>query len=460
MGKKIALGCAVVLVLAMVVGGIAFYQFVYKPGKEMLVAGKEYVESLSGLGEVVELEEGVEDRSAYAAPESGELAPEQVERFLAVQRTVRDDLGARWGELTREYESRPEGREPTLQEMLDFWSDLTETAKAAKRAQVEALNEQRFSTEEYRWVKRQVYAAAGAEALAVDLSQVVEAAKEGRFDDLRAMAERYGDGGGEGNDAEVGGEVPDWVPRRNVELVEPHRDELRRAAPLALLGRLSLLGGALASARQELEADLDGAAGDHPELPRGGVREIDDPPTVERAAVVDPHRHRLAARFVGDPHRRAERQGAVGGGQPGRPVGFAAGGGAALERGVVVAGRAAAELLRRPRAGPARGRGAAPVVSVDGGRGRRACRPRRVLFVSHPGGDEEEPEEADGQGSAERPEQAPGGGVGERRCRGAIGAGSGSEGAGRRGRRSSGRKHAVPSSVALSGDCGRTSSLA
>jgi len=233
MGKKIALGCAVVLVLAMVAGGIAFYQFVYKPGKEMFVAGKEYVESLSGLGEVVELEEGVEDRSGYAPPESGELDEAQVDRFLAVQRTVREDLGARWGELTRKYEDRPEGREPSLREVLGFWSDLTETAKAAKRAQVEALNEQGFSTDEYRWVKRQVYAAAGAEALAVDLSQVVDAAKEGRFEDLREMAERYGEG--EGGD-EVGGEVPDWVPRRNVELVEPHRDELRSAAPLALLG--------------------------------------------------------------------------------------------------------------------------------------------------------------------------------------------------------------------------------
>jgi len=234
MGKKIALGCAVVLLVALVAGGVAFYHFVYKPGKEMFVAGKEYVESLSGLGEVVELEEEVDDRSAYAPPESGELEAEQVERFLAVQRTVRDDLGTRWDDLTRKYESRPEGREPTLQEVLGFWGDLTETAKAAKRAQVEALNEQGYSSDEYRWVKRQVYAAAGAEALAVDLSQVVEAVQEGRFDDLREMAERYGRGG-EGEDV-VGGEPPDWVPRRNVELVEPHRDELRRAAPLALLG--------------------------------------------------------------------------------------------------------------------------------------------------------------------------------------------------------------------------------
>lgn len=233
MGKKIALGCAVVLVLAMVAGGYVFYEFVYKPGKEMIVVGKEYVESLSGLGDIVELEDAVEDRTAYVPPESAELDPGQVERFLEVQRSVRDDLGSRWEELNRKFEGRAEGREPSLQEVLAYWGDLTETAKAAKRAQVEALNAHGFSTEEYRWVKRQVYAAAGAEALAIDLSQVVEAAKEGRFDDLRQMAERYGDD--ESGD-EVGGEVPDWVPRRNVELVQPHRDELRRAAPLALLG--------------------------------------------------------------------------------------------------------------------------------------------------------------------------------------------------------------------------------
>lgn len=233
MGKKVFLGCAVVLLLAMVAGGWAVYEYVYKPGKEMIVAGKQYVESLSGLGDVVELEEAVEDRSEYLPPESGELDAGQVERFLDVQRSVREDLGARWDELTRRYEGRAEGREPNLQEVLAFWGDLTETAKAAKRAQVEALNAHGFSSEEYRWVKRQVYAAAGAEALAIDLSQVVEAAKEGRFDDLRQMAERYGED--ESGD-EVGGDVPDWVPRRNVELVEPHRDELRRAAPLALLG--------------------------------------------------------------------------------------------------------------------------------------------------------------------------------------------------------------------------------
>jgi hypothetical protein len=224
--RNVVLGCAVVLLLAVVAGGFLFYQFVWKPGREMIASGTEAFGTFEELGR---LEEGVEDRSPYSPPADGRLTAAQVERFIAVHRTVRGDLGPRWQEVEDRYEDTdgadPGGAdaEPSFTELLGFWRDLGGIATDAKRRQVEALNEQGFSLGEYEWVREQAYLALGMETLAVGLDDVVAAAREGGvagMEDLARQQER----------------ADDAVPPENRALVEPHREELAEWAPLALLG--------------------------------------------------------------------------------------------------------------------------------------------------------------------------------------------------------------------------------
>lgn len=219
--RNVVLGCAVVLLLAVVAGSFLFYQFVWKPGREMIASGTE---AFGTFEELARLEEDVEDRSSYSPSADGLLTAAQVERFLAVQRTVRDDLGPRWQEIEDRYEdAESPAAEPSFTEMLGVWRDLGGIATDAKRRQVEALNEQGFSLAEYQWVREQAYLALGLESLAIGMGEVVTAARDGGIPGVEDLARRQE-------------EADQAVPPENRALVEPHREELAEWAPLALLG--------------------------------------------------------------------------------------------------------------------------------------------------------------------------------------------------------------------------------
>ncbi len=224
MAKKIVLGCLVVLVVGAVAGGLLFYKFVYQPGREMIGSGIEAAKSFSKLDEIQKLDADIDDQSDYAPPADGVLSEAQVGRFVAVQRHVRDQLGPRWEALEAKYkEEKPAGQEPRLGDILAFWRDLGDLATEAKRAQVEGIDQQEFSRQEYAWVRRQVYLALGQQAVAVTLEQVRDAAKEGGLRQLDQLADRSR-------------EASEQVPPENRERVEPYREELLQWAPLAALG--------------------------------------------------------------------------------------------------------------------------------------------------------------------------------------------------------------------------------
>ncbi|HEX2251759.1 MAG TPA: hypothetical protein VHQ65_00660 [Thermoanaerobaculia bacterium] len=229
MGKKVLLGCFVAFLVAVVGGGIVFYQFVYKPGREMVRAGVEQVQGFARLGELEEMNADIENRSGYTPPADAELTTAQVERFLAVHRSVREALGPRWQQLEQSWntETGPNpgesGSEPGLGDVLAFWRDVGDVATEAKRAQVAALNAHDFSQQEYEWVRKQVYLALGSGAVAVSLDEVARAVREGGLTQLEDLSK--------GREA-----LERQAPQHNVELVEPHREELQAWAPLAFLG--------------------------------------------------------------------------------------------------------------------------------------------------------------------------------------------------------------------------------
>ena len=220
--KKILGGCLIVLVIALVGFGVATF-YAYRWARPMIDSTSSY---LDRAREMTRLGEEVQNRQPFAAPANGELTAAQVERFMAVQTRVHDELGSRRSEIEKTAQEinrkTAEDRSAlTFSEFTTVFSDLAGIYLEARRAQVRALNVQRFSDAEFSWVRLRVYEAAGMHvASGIDLSSIEKIARE--------SAEK-------GNVT-----LPDVpkpkVPDANIELVKPHLPKLKQWLPMAVLG--------------------------------------------------------------------------------------------------------------------------------------------------------------------------------------------------------------------------------
>jgi len=158
--KKFAIGCfAVLLVLGVVAGGLAWFKII-TPGMQM--AG-----NLVELGqEFQRLNERVENQAAFQPPVDGQLDAGTLQRFLAAQREIRAALQGRLDELRQKYELvekrvNEQGGRAGVGDLFGAYADIGALLIDGKRAQVEALNSQRFSLAEYAWARNRIYRALG-----------------------------------------------------------------------------------------------------------------------------------------------------------------------------------------------------------------------------------------------------------------------------------------------------------
>ena len=220
--KKVLIGCLVVIVLCVVGAGVAMY-FVYRAAAPMI---QSVTASYERAQEIVALGEKITDKSPYTAPDNGELTEAQVGRFMRVQDHVVKALGPRWQDLqnkVKDIQSRNQGDKPDMSfsEVLQFFSDASSLILEARRVQVDAINTEKFSSEEYNWVRVNTYSAAGLElAGGIDLSEIEEMVKA--------------------NAAQQGVEAPTMpkleVPEANRALVKPHVEKIKEWWGLAFLG--------------------------------------------------------------------------------------------------------------------------------------------------------------------------------------------------------------------------------
>ncbi len=207
MKKKFALGCLIVAIAVIVVGGGAAYFYIIRPLTNTVKAATE-------LGRISEIESGVNNKRSFAAPATGELASKDVERYLAVARAVTGGLKGKAGELESKYSQLvDDDRKPSIRQVINAYGDIIRLVVQAKELQVKALNAEGFSLAEYSWVRQEVYQAAGLNYQAVNL----QALSEGEVD-------------------EDGNAVVTAAPPANVELVAPYADELNEYLPLAMFG--------------------------------------------------------------------------------------------------------------------------------------------------------------------------------------------------------------------------------
>ena len=220
--KKILAGCLIVLLVALVGAGVATY-FAYRAMKPVIDNAADYMDK----ARIVErLGAAIENKSPFAPPASGELTQAQVERFLAVQTRVRSQVSDRWSEIEAKSaairaRTDKNRNDWTLSEFSQVFGDIGGIWIDARRAQVEALNVQKFSEGEYEWVRKRVYEAAGIHlAGSMDLSMIEQLARD--------------------NAARAGMNLPEMelpkIPAKNIELVKPHAGKVKEWIPMAALG--------------------------------------------------------------------------------------------------------------------------------------------------------------------------------------------------------------------------------
>ena len=220
--KKVLAGCLIVIVIAIIgFGVVAFYA--YRAMKPVIDNASNYMDKAR---EITRLGDEIKIKTRYEPPANGELTSTQVERFLAVQTRVRSDLNGQWEQIEKksaEIKAKADANRQdwTLAEFTSVFTDIGSIYLAGRKSQVNALNVQRFSEEEYDWVRMRVYEAAGVElAGGIDLSKIEGLARE--------------------NAGKNGVEIPKMdlpqVPKKNVALVQPHVAKLKEWLPMAVLG--------------------------------------------------------------------------------------------------------------------------------------------------------------------------------------------------------------------------------
>lgn len=214
--KKFLIGCLGVFLILAVGGSALTYFFVIKPGMQVFT---EFAE----LGQQFEqANQSIENTANFVPPANFELDPSRFDRFLAAQRDIRTSLGNRLQELDEKYrafdQSQGGSEQAGIADVIGAYGDFFGLLLDAKNAQIDALNAQNFSLEEYSWTRNQVYRAIGQP---VGLIAIGENFSLDQMMNLEAEAEAEGE---------------QAIPQSNIDLVEPHREELMEMLALAWWG--------------------------------------------------------------------------------------------------------------------------------------------------------------------------------------------------------------------------------
>ena len=227
--KKLLVGCALFIVLGTLAAVGAGYWFVYRPVSGFVGEMKAVATEFEDL---TTLDRAIASTEPYTPPADGVLQPEQVERFVAVQRAVAaaadaapQGVAGLEGQIeTLETETTTDASGPNdaLERLRDVPARLmsiASTLRTLKQAQVDAVNAQAFSRDEYTWVKRQFFLALGLQVVPANL------------DGLRSQLDNLAPGAGGQIDlnleAPSGSVVPteQIAPEANRALVAPFAEE-------------------------------------------------------------------------------------------------------------------------------------------------------------------------------------------------------------------------------------------
>ncbi len=213
--KKLAIGCGVIALVLVVGATVAMYVVAHK--------ARSYLSESGTLAALQTMGKGVTNMAPYTPPANGELTADMVRRFAAVEDAMIAKLGPRFWEIAAMQDEmlrreRAENRKSTPAEDFKNVTAMMGFIVQAEGAWVDALNQQRFSMDEYQWVRGRVWAASGLDVFELT-SRDVSAAVSGGGRATRPIASSA-----------------DSVPARNRDLVAPYLPKMKNWAVLAFFG--------------------------------------------------------------------------------------------------------------------------------------------------------------------------------------------------------------------------------
>lgn len=249
--KKWLIGCLVTGLLLVVVVCGAAYWFVWRP---LAASGGDLMGQVDDLKKIGEAEQAVKNKSSFMTPVDGKLSAAQVNAFVTIQQTIHDKMGPDFAALEEKYKKMSEqdgtSQEPSANDIMGGFADMTGLMAKAKQAQVEALNVQNMSLEEYRWIRDQ--ASAALPYLAVDAAPPAPDAVPAVTDENAVVADKAVEdaiakaqeaaaeavkesipGGQQIGDVMQGPESE--AARANIELLRPHKELLYKTMTSAWL---------------------------------------------------------------------------------------------------------------------------------------------------------------------------------------------------------------------------------
>jgi hypothetical protein len=212
--KKLAIGCGIVVLILFVSAVAVFYVAARK--------ARSYLQDTGAIAALQTLGKGVVNTSPFTPPANGELTPEMLKRFAAVEDGIVEGLGPRFREIAAMQDAmmareQAEHRKATPAEDFKNVTAMMGFILEAQGTWVDALNRQRFSMDEYEWVRGRVWSASGLNVLELSTRDISTLASG------RKVTHSIGSSA-------------DGMPARNRDLVAPYLPRMKNWIPIAFFG--------------------------------------------------------------------------------------------------------------------------------------------------------------------------------------------------------------------------------
>jgi hypothetical protein len=223
MKRKVFLAILGTFVLFLVVSLVVFYFYLLRPAQRVMA-------DLDQVAELQTMNAEVLNTMPFTPPPGDELTLVDIQRFARVQDDIVKALGPSTLTLLQERGARLKGlvmegdqvatEGTNMREALLAFEGLGPVLAQAKEAQIQGMNREEFSVEEYRWVREHVYAALGFSR------------PNAYLEDVAARLQK-----GEKAPEHAEGEMPSTsAPEENQELVAPYSDRADEWFPFLVFG--------------------------------------------------------------------------------------------------------------------------------------------------------------------------------------------------------------------------------
>jgi hypothetical protein len=161
--SRLWVGCAIAALVGCIAFGLLLYFGVYRPARAVMG-------DLDQAARLKAMNAGVVNRESFLKPLNGDLTGDQLARFARVQSGIHVGLGPDYP-LLEERAAKLRGVTTTdgntdphrlgVREAIMAFRGIGPVMLRAKELQVNALNVEGFSVEEYRWVREHFYRSLG-----------------------------------------------------------------------------------------------------------------------------------------------------------------------------------------------------------------------------------------------------------------------------------------------------------